>query len=70
MSNVLVIKAQPLSSEESRTLKGLETFLQHYEAKNPQDTITLLDVFKEDIPEVDGTLLSAWSTLTRSNSLQ
>lgn len=64
MSNVLVIKAQPLNSEESRTLKGLETFLQHYEAKNPQDTITLLDVFKEDIPEVDGTLLSAWSTLT------
>lgn len=63
MSKVLVVKSHPLSAKESRTLKGLDTFLTHYTARHPEDDIQIFDTFKEDLPEVNGDLLQAWNLL-------
>lgn len=63
MSKVLVVKAHPLSVSESRTLKGLATFLKNYQAVNPADEIITFDAFADDLPEVDGPLLEAWNAL-------
>lgn len=64
MSNVLVVKAHRLSASKSRTLQGLATFIKSYKEVNPDDTITILDVFDDDIPEVDGPMLNAWNDLS------
>ncbi len=63
MSNVLIIKGHPLTAKESRTLQGLETFITTYTEKNPQDNLEIVDVFHDYIPELDETLLSAWTAL-------
>ena len=64
MSNkVLVVKGHPLTSEESYSMKGLDAFLETYEKVNPQDTIEVLDVFSDFIPEVDQDIMVAWGAL-------
>ncbi|MGX7200022.1 FMN-dependent NADH-azoreductase [Enterococcus nangangensis] len=63
MSKVLVIKAHPLTEKESRTLKGLATFLENYRPLHPEDEVTVFDAFEDDLPEVNGELLSAWGAL-------
>jgi len=63
MSNVLVVKGHPLTSEESFSMKGYDAFLETYQATNPQDTIEVLDVFSDFVPEVDQDIMSAWGQL-------
>lgn len=60
MSKLLVIKAHPLTKEESRSICALETFLNSYKSQNPNDEIELLDVYTDFIPEIDEELLSSW----------
>lgn len=70
MSNVLVIKAHPLSNENSRSIKILKTFLTTYEEKNPEDKITILDLYDKDaVPEIDGEILDAWQKLRTGTPL-
>jgi len=52
MARVLMIKATP-RDELSRSMRIARAFREAYEAANPDDTIELLDVFAEDIPEFD-----------------
>ncbi|MFV0560631.1 MAG: FMN-dependent NADH-azoreductase [Enterococcus sp.] len=63
MSSVLIVKAHPLTSDESRSLKALTTFLDSYKAAHPEDTITVLDLYNDMIPEIDEDLLSGWNAL-------
>ncbi|GAB2022410.1 FMN-dependent NADH-azoreductase [Pseudolactococcus yaeyamensis] len=63
MSNILVIKGHPLTSESSFSLKALNQFLSTYKAANPSDTITVLDVFADNVPEIDIDLASAFNAL-------
>ncbi|GAA2829842.1 NAD(P)H-dependent oxidoreductase [Lactococcus raffinolactis] len=63
MSNILVIKGHPLTSETSFSLKALDQFLSTYEAANPSDTITVLDVFADNVPEIDADIASAFNAL-------
>ena len=44
MSKLLVVKAHPLTKEESRSVRALETFLASYRETNPSDEIEILDV--------------------------
>ena len=37
MSKLLVVKAHPLTKEESRSVRALETFLASYRETNPSD---------------------------------
>lgn len=63
MSNVLVIKAHPLTSEDSRSLKALEAFLASYKESNPNDEVTVLDAYSDDVPEIDEDILLGWGAL-------
>ena len=63
MSNTLIIKGHPLTSETSFSLKTLEQFLSTYKAENPSDTITILDVFADNVPEIDVDIASAFNAM-------
>ena len=55
MSKLLVVKAHPLTKEESRSVRALETFLASYRETNPSDEIEILDVYapETNMPEID-----------------
>lgn len=63
MSNTLVIKGHPLTSETSFSLKALDQFLSTYKSENPSDTITVLDVFADNVPEIDVDIASAFNAI-------
>ena len=63
MSNVLVVKGHPLTSENSFSMKGYDAFLETYQAAHPQDEIQILDVFNDYVPEVDQDIMNAWEIL-------
>lgn len=70
MSNVLVIKAHPLSNETSRSIQILKSFLTAYETHHPEDKITILDLYgKDQVPEIDGEILDAWQKLRTGTPL-
>ena len=60
MSNVLFVKAHPGSSSHSVSLGMADKFLETYKTSNPGDTVTTLDLYNEEIPVIDGDVLSAW----------
>lgn len=63
MSKLLVIKAHPLAADKSRSVAALEVFLDSYKETNPTDVVEFLDLYTDDIPEIDGDLLAAWDAL-------
>lgn len=63
MSKVLVVKAHPLNGDKSQSVAVLDSFLEAYQAKNPQDEIEMLDLYKTVVPEIDGELLTGWEAL-------
>lgn len=67
MSNILVIKAHPYDEDKSSTVKLLHTFLDTYTEQHPNDQITIVDLYKEQIPEIDALLLDAWSAEQLTN---
>lgn len=58
MATVLAVLANP--RENSYTAQLLQIFLNAYQKRHPQDTITLLDVYKEELPVIDEVVLRAW----------
>lgn len=70
MATVLIVKGHPLTAEESRSVKALDTFLTSYKETNPEDTITVLDLYQDDIPEIDAELLSGWGALRAGETFE
>ena len=69
MSNLLVIKAHPLEADKSRSIATQEAFISAYKNNNPEDSITILDLYKEEIPEIDEFLLSTWADATAQKEI-
>ncbi|MGN8982226.1 NAD(P)H-dependent oxidoreductase [Enterococcus villorum] len=63
MASVLVVKGHPLTEQESRSVQALTTFLNSYKENHPEDEVTVLDLYHDDIPEIDEELLSGWEAL-------
>lgn len=57
---VLAIKAHPLNEKASTSVALLHQFLKSYHESHPNDEITYIDLYKEEIPEIDAQLLEAW----------
>ncbi|CAM2779358.1 FMN-dependent NADH-azoreductase [Paenibacillus sediminis] len=55
MAKVLFIKANNRDVEQSVSVKMYHTFLETYKATHPQDEITELDLFAENLPYYDAT---------------
>lgn len=69
MTNLLVVQAHPLSAEKSRSVATQEAFIASYKKNNPTDTVTVLDIYKEDVPEIDAHLFETWATAADQNEL-
>ncbi|MGX7025552.1 FMN-dependent NADH-azoreductase [Vagococcus hydrophili] len=69
MSNLLVIKAHPLTATESRSLAILDTFVSSYKENQPESQVTILDIFEEEIPEIDKALFEAWGKAASNQEL-
>jgi Acyl carrier protein phosphodiesterase len=63
MTKVLAVKAHPLTSEGSRSMQIFEEFLDNYKSVNPNDEVTVLDLYNEDFPEIDLDIMSGWGEL-------
>ncbi|WP_442601903.1 FMN-dependent NADH-azoreductase [Paenibacillus sp. KN14-4R] len=50
MSNVLLIKANPRAIEQSVSVKMYDAFVTKYRESHPNDNITELDLFAENLP--------------------
>ena len=64
MSNVLFVKGHPSNADTSVSVHLAERFLEAYKASNPNDTVTVLDLYKDHIPHVDADVLNAYGKFT------
>ena len=60
MSNVLFVKGHPSNADTSVSVHLAERFLETYKASNPNDTVTVLDLYKDNIPLLDADVLNAY----------
>ena len=68
MSKLLFIKANPKPVELSVSLTVGQTFLGAYKNASPIHTVTELNLFDIFVPEIDGTMMSAWGELGKGKS--
>ncbi|MGL5348594.1 MAG: FMN-dependent NADH-azoreductase [Peptostreptococcaceae bacterium] len=54
MSKVLFIKANPKPDQESNTFRLANVFMEAYKENNPNDEIITLDLYEENIKNLDG----------------
>ncbi|HEM5005676.1 TPA: NAD(P)H-dependent oxidoreductase [Streptococcus suis] len=59
MSTVLIVKAHPLDAQKSYAVRALENFQARYVSLHPEDKIEIVDVFEDQIPALDKSLLEA-----------
>ena len=58
MSQLLVVFANPRKNSNTRRI--LQAFLSEYKQQHPQDVITELDVYQNEIPIIDAAVIEAW----------
>ncbi len=58
--NVLRVIANPKPVEQSASLKIEAAFMKAFQQKHPDAVITTVNVFQDDIPQLDGLLLPAF----------
>ncbi|WP_121612259.1 FMN-dependent NADH-azoreductase [Mesobacillus foraminis] len=69
MSNVLFIKANSRPIEQAVSVKLYYSFLESYKATHPEDTITELDLFEENLPYYDNDKINGMFKLSRGMEL-
>jgi len=65
MSNVLFIKANNRAIDQSVSVKMYHEFLDAYKANHPEDQITELDLFAENLPYYDNTAINGMFKASR-----
>ncbi|MDG0808491.1 FMN-dependent NADH-azoreductase [Cohnella rhizosphaerae] len=69
MATVLYITAHPLDPQESFSLAVGKEFIEAYREANPTDEVVHLDLYKENIPQIDADVLHGWEKLRSGSSL-
>ncbi|MDT8861378.1 FMN-dependent NADH-azoreductase [Alkalihalobacillus sp. MEB130] len=69
MANVLFVKANSRPIEQAVSVKLYHTFLDQYKASNPNDTITELDLFEENLPYYDTDKINGMFKLSKGLEL-
>ncbi|MFS0638240.1 FMN-dependent NADH-azoreductase [Mesobacillus foraminis] len=69
MSNVLFIKANSRPIEQAVSVKLYYSFLESYKASHPEDTITELDLFEENLPYYDNDKINGMFKLSKGMEL-
>lgn len=65
MSNVLFIKANNRPAEQAVSVQLYNAFLESYKASHPEDSVTELDLFAENLPYYDNTIMTGLFKLGR-----
>ncbi|GAA3413472.1 NAD(P)H-dependent oxidoreductase [Paenibacillus hodogayensis] len=63
MATVLYITANPNDQETSYSLAVGKEFVETYRSANPNDEVVHLDLYKDDIPQLDADIFSGWGKL-------
>lgn len=63
MKKILYITANPMNEEASYSMALGKEFLSTYKEVNPNDEIVHLDLFRENIPQIDADVLSGWGKM-------
>jgi FMN-dependent NADH-azoreductase len=63
MATVLYITAHPHDHQSSFSLAVGKEFIDAYREANPSDEVVHLDLFKQDIPQIDADVFSGWGKL-------
>lgn len=63
MTKVLYITAHPLDDTQSYSMAAGKAFIETYKEVNPTHEIVHIDLFKENIPQIDADVLSGWGKL-------
>ncbi|MFD2330852.1 FMN-dependent NADH-azoreductase [Cohnella sp. GCM10020058] len=58
MANVLFVKANNRPSEQAVSVKLYNAFFESYKESNPNDTITVLDLFAAELPYYDNDMMT------------
>ena len=69
MAKVLFIKANSRPMEQAVSVKLYHTFLENYKEANPQDDITELDLFEENLPYYDTDKINGMFKLSKGMEL-
>lgn len=70
MSKTLIINAHPkIDSASSFSLNVLDHFLKVYQQSKPGETIEQINLYSDEVPAVDQTVLSAWEKLAKGKSI-
>jgi len=69
MTKLLYVTANPKSTEHSFSLQAGEAFLESYKAANPNAEIEVVDLYSEQVQEIDADVLSAWGKFATGEEL-
>lgn len=69
MAKLLYVTANPKPTELSYGLQVGQHFINEYKKVNPNDTVETFDIYNENVPLIDGTVLSAWGKLAAQAEL-
>ncbi|HEM2548419.1 TPA: NAD(P)H-dependent oxidoreductase [Streptococcus suis] len=69
MATVLIVKAHPLDAQKSYALRALEEFQTRYASLHPEDQIEVVDVFEDQIPALDKSLLAAMGAAQKGEAI-
>ncbi|MFB4163930.1 FMN-dependent NADH-azoreductase [Alteribacillus sp. JSM 102045] len=69
MAKVLFIKANSRPVDQSVSVKLYETFLDNYKKSNPEDDVTELDLFEENLPYYDTDKINGMFKLSKGMEL-
>lgn len=70
MTKLLYITANPNATENSFGLSVGEAFINEYKQVNPTHEVVHFDLFKENVPMIDGTVLDAWGKLGNGTAFE
>ncbi|MGG5253134.1 FMN-dependent NADH-azoreductase [Neobacillus sp. SM06] len=63
MAKLLYITAHPHDESQSYSMAVGKAFLDTYKEVNPSDEVVHIDLYKENIPEIDADVFSGWGKL-------
>ncbi|MCA0972023.1 FMN-dependent NADH-azoreductase [Halobacillus litoralis] len=69
MSKVLYITAHPHDDKASFSMAVAKEFIDTYKEVNPSDDVVHIDLYKEDIPQIDADVFSGWGKLQSGDEL-
>jgi len=70
MEKVLYITANPNDQGTSYSMAVGHEFVEAYRSANPDDEVIHLDLYKNDIPQIDADILSGWGKLRAGTAFE